>query len=104
MASYNVELLPAADADLDDIFDYILLDSPNAASEVLERIFTSLSHLEKFPFAGTRLIGASLDHYEFRMIISDPYIAFYRVIENTVFVYRILHGARDFIQILKSGQ
>jgi len=104
MTSYNVELLPAADADLDDIFDYILLDSPHAAGEVLTRIFTSLSYLENFPFAGTKLIESTLSHYEFRMIISDPYIAFYRVIENTVFVYRILHGARDFIQILKSGQ
>lgn len=33
MASYDVALLPAADADLDDIFDYILLDRPNAAGQ-----------------------------------------------------------------------
>lgn len=69
-------MLPAADADLDDIFDYILLDSPNAAGEVLERITTFLRHFESFPFSGTKLIEASLNHYEFRMIISDPYIAF----------------------------
>lgn len=42
MAKYNVELLLAADADLDDIFDYIFLDNPDAASEVLDRIITSL--------------------------------------------------------------
>jgi len=101
MAKYNVELLPAADADLDDIFDYIFLDNPNAASEVLDRIVTSLHHLEDFPFFGTKLIGDSLNQYEFRMVISEPYIAFYRVIDNTVFIYRILHGARDYIQILR---
>src|SRR5690625_2609691 len=104
MTSYNVELILAAYDDLDHIFDYILLDSHHAAGEVLTRIFTSLRYLEKFPFADTMLIESTLRHYELRMIISDPYIAFYRVIENTVFVYRILHGARDFIQILKSGQ
>ena len=73
ITSYNVELLPAADADLDDIFDYILLDSPYAADKVLTRIFPSLSHLENFPFAGTKLIESTLSYYEFRMIISDPY-------------------------------
>lgn len=61
MAKYNVELLPAADTDLDDIFDYIFLDNPNVAGEVLERIITSLNHLEDFLFAGTKLIGDSLN-------------------------------------------
>lgn len=104
MESYKVELLPAADSDLDDIFDYILLDNTEAAGEVLERIISSLKHLENFPFAGTKLIDKSLNHYEFRMIISEPYIAFYRVIEKNVFIYRILHGARDYIQILKNDR
>jgi len=104
MAKYNVELLPVADADLDDIFDYILLDNPNDAGEVLERLITSLKHLEDFPFTGTKLIDDSLNRYEFRMVIPEPYIAFYRVIENTVFIYRILYGVRDYIQILKDGQ
>ena len=35
------------------------------------------------------------------MIIVDPYIAFYRFIDNKVFVYRILHGARNFPHLLK---
>ena len=72
--------------------------------EVLTRIFPSLSHLENLPFAVTKLIESTLNHYEFRMITPDLYIAFYRGIENTVFIYRILHGARDFMQILKSAQ
>lgn len=104
MKSYKVELLPAADSDLDDIFNFILMDNPEAASEVLERIISSLKYLENFPFAGTKLTEKSLNHYEFRMIISEPYIAFYRVIEDTIFIYRILHGARDYIQILKNGR
>lgn len=102
MKSYKVELLPAANSDLDDIFNYILVDSPRAAEKVLEGIISSLKHLENFPYAGTKLLEESLDHFEFRMIVFDPYIAFYRVFENTVIIYRILHGARDYIQILKS--
>ncbi|GAE93713.1 plasmid stabilization system protein [Gracilibacillus boraciitolerans JCM 21714] len=102
MTSFNVELLPAADEDLDDIFTYILLDNPEAANEVLDRVMTSLKYLEKFPYAGLRVMEERLKHFEFRMVISEPYIAFYRVIENTVYIYRILHGARDYIQILRN--
>ncbi|WP_165769164.1 type II toxin-antitoxin system RelE/ParE family toxin [Virgibacillus profundi] len=102
MKNYNVELLPAADDDLDDIFNYILLDNPEAANEILDRIMTSLKHLEIFPYAGSKIMEESLNHFEFRMVISEPYIAFYRVIENTIYIYRILHGARDYIQILRN--
>ncbi|MFT9487056.1 MAG: type II toxin-antitoxin system RelE/ParE family toxin [Tepidibacillus sp.] len=36
------------------------------------------------------------------MIIVDPYIVFYRLIDNKILVYRILHGARNYSQILKN--
>lgn len=101
MENYNVELLPAADADLNDIFDYIILDSSKAAEEVSDWIFASPKHLATFPYASVKLIEPSLNHYEFRMVITQPYIAFYRIIGSTVFIYRVLHGARDFIRLLK---
>lgn len=103
MASYKVELLPAADKDLDQIFDYILLDNPEAAENVLEQIFKTLKHLKQFPYVGVKLVERSLLHYEFQMVVSEPYIAFYRVIEGSVLIYRILHGARVYIQILKNN-
>jgi len=44
MEKYNVELLPAAYADLDEIFDYILVDNPQAAERTLDKIMDSLRH------------------------------------------------------------
>lgn len=76
MKNYNVELLPAADDDLDDIFNYILLDNPEAANEILDRIMTSLKHLERFPYAGSKVMEESLNHFEFRMVISEPYFIY----------------------------
>ncbi len=102
MKNYNVELLPVADDDLDNIFNYILLENPEAADKVLDRVMTSLKHLEKSPYAGASVMEERLNQFEFRMVISEPYIVFYRVIENTVYIYRILHGARDYIQILRN--
>jgi len=76
MKSYKVVLLPAADDDLDDIFNYILLDNQEAVIEVLKRVTYALKHLEEFPHAGLKVVEDSLNHFKFRMVITEPYIAF----------------------------
>lgn len=49
MKNYKIELLPIAYLDLDEIFDYILADSPQAATETLDNIMNSLRGLKDFP-------------------------------------------------------
>jgi plasmid stabilization system protein ParE len=97
---FNVVLLPAAYDDLDEIFDYILLDNPTAAENMLAKIMASFRRLEDFPNSGVKLTAKSLKHYNFRMIVVDPYIAFYRFIDNVVYIYRVLHGSMEYIKIL----
>ena len=103
MEKYDVELLPAADEDLDGIFDYILSDNPQAAVKMLDNIIDSLQRLKEFPHSGTPLTGCSLEKFSFKMVIIDPYIAFYRVIENKVLVYRVLHCARNYAHLLRES-
>lgn len=102
MEKYDVELLPAAYADLDEIFDYIMADNPQAAAGmlVLDSIVQSLRRLENFPYSGAPLLERSLKKFDFRMVIAEPYIAFYRFIDNKVLIYRILHGARNYPHLL----
>ncbi|MBI4285719.1 MAG: type II toxin-antitoxin system RelE/ParE family toxin [Chloroflexi bacterium] len=101
MAEYDVVLLPAAFADLDEIFDYVLAENPQAASGILENIMQSLSRLRDHPHSGSPLRERSLNKFHFRMVIISPYIAFYRVIDNKVFIYRVLHGVRNCPHLLK---
>ena len=101
MVSYHVEFLPVAESDLENIFDYIMLEDPSAAEKMLDNIVSSLKRLEDFPNSGVRISHKSLAHYHFRMVVIEPYVAFYKVFEDAVFVYRILHGAQDYIQFLK---
>ncbi|ADG81839.1 RelE/StbE family addiction module toxin [Thermincola ferriacetica] len=101
MEKYEVELLPAAYTDLDEIFDYIMVDNTQAAAGMLDNIMQALRRLENFPHSGTPLLNSSLKKFDFRMIIIEPYIAFYRLINNKVVVYRILHGARNYPHLLK---
>jgi toxin ParE1/3/4 len=101
MERFDVVLLPAAYSDLDEIFDYIMIDNPQAAIRMLDSIMQSLRRLENFPQSGAPLLERSLKKFNFRMVIADPYIAFYRFIDNKIFVYRVLHGARNYPHLLK---
>jgi len=100
MKKYNVELLPAAYADMDEIFDYIMPDSLQAANETLDNIVSSLRRLEDFPQSGLFLNERSMKKFYFKMIIINSYIAFYRFIDEKVVVYRILHCARNYPHLL----
>lgn len=101
---YDVVLLPAAYEDLDELFEYILLDNPSAAEDMLTKIMASLHRLEDFPNSGVKLTARVLKHYNFRMVIINPYIAFYRFIDDVVYVYRILHGSMDYVRVLKQPE
>jgi plasmid stabilization system protein ParE len=102
MEKYEVELLPAAYADLDEIFDYIMIDNPQAAAKMLDDIMQALRRLENFPHSGAPLSNHSLKEFNFRMVIVEPYLAFYRFIDNKVYIYRVLHGARNYLHLLNS--
>jgi Plasmid stabilization system protein len=101
MEKYNVELLPAAYVDLDEIFDYIMVDNSQAAGKILDDITQVLRRLEDFPYSGTLLPGNSLKELNFRMVIIEPYLVFYRFIDDKVYVYRVLHGARNYLHLLR---
>ena len=103
MDKYNVELLPVAYADLDEIFDYIVADSLQAANKTLDNIMSSLHRLEDFPQSGAPLTEGSLRRFNFKMVIINPYIAFYRFIDDKVIIYRILHCARNYSHLLKES-
>lgn len=102
MEKYKIIFLPESYKDLDEIFDYILIDSTSNAQNMLDSIINAISNLENFPLSGKRLIHKSLDYYHFRMLIVDPYIVFYRFVDDTIYIYRVLHGARDYIDALEN--
>ena len=103
MEKYDVELLPAAYEDLDEIFDYIMVDNPQAATEMLDSIMKSLRRLENFPHSGAPLIDRSMQKFNFKIVIIDPYMAFYRFIDGKVLIYLILPCARNYPHLLKES-
>lgn len=102
MRSYKVEFLPPALEDLEDIFDYILLEeSKEKAEKILDRIMDSLARLETFPNSGAPVPHKKLRNLGIRMIVSSPYLAFYRVMQEKVLIYHIIHGARKYKDLFR---
>ena len=88
--------------DLDSIFDYISDDNRKAALDMLERIENAIMKLADHPRIGAVLPTDDLSLVEpgYRRIVVQPYLVFYRIGKDEVFVARVLHGRQDWMHLL----
>jgi toxin ParE1/3/4 len=94
--SYEIRYLPTAEEDLEDIFDYIMLDNPSAAASMLEKFDDLISQLAHNPHLGVAPRDDRLRKLGYRMLIIGDYLAFYVVKSRMVQIRRIIHGARNY--------
>src|SRR5437879_3065821 len=99
-AKCEVRLLPQAQEDFLEIIEYIAEDKPSAAEKMADRFEKSFSQLSVNPMSGRLARETKLKLLNYRILVVEPYLIFYQVKRNTVFIFRILHGARDYLQIL----
>jgi toxin ParE1/3/4 len=78
--------------DLDDIAEYIALDNPAAAGLLVERVFSRVDRLARFPKSGRR--PAELLRTPYREVVVNPCRIFYRVDGHTVFILHIMRAER----------
>ncbi len=93
---YNVEYLPIAQKDLEEILEYIQTDNPGAALKFLDQIDKAVSQLADFPFMGIIPKDFRLQYLNYRMLVVESYLVFYVVNDDTVEIQRILHGKRKY--------
>jgi len=101
MNKYKITILPIAREDIAEIFLYIAADSSKSALAMIDKITDKIDSLAELPFIGKIVPDNELAKQEYRMLIIDSYIAFYKVIDDEVVVYRVLHGMRDYPDLLK---
>jgi len=95
---YQINYLPVAKKDLNNIIDYIQTDNPDAALNLLNEIDKSISQLTRFPYKGKIPEDNHLQSKGYHMLVINNYILFYIVYENIkeVEIRRILHGRRKY--------
>lgn len=78
--------------DLDAIADYIALDDPEAARQLVQRIFVHVGQLAQHPESGS--IPPELKGSDYRQIVEPPCRVFYRLEGNRVFILYVMRGER----------
>ena len=85
-------LASQADADLDEIADFIADRSPSSALRVIDRLYETFAILATQP-----LLGQSCDDPggNLRVFSAGIYAIFYVPLTDGIEVQRVIHGARD---------
>jgi len=76
--------------DLDTIADYIALDNPQAARDLVQRVFRHVEQLIEFPESGSK--PPELKRTRYRQIVEPPCRVFYRIDEGKVFIVYVMRG------------
>jgi len=98
---YQVCVLRPAERDYFQILDYLVEKSPAAAEKFETKFIKTLERLKRSPFFGKTPNDEKLRAEGYRMAILDKYLVFYIVQGTVVEVQRIIHGARDYLKIVR---
>ena len=97
----KVLIRPAAEADLQSLYEYIAQDSPQSAIEFVRRIRSHCTQLGEFAERGTRRddleAGIRTLGFERRALLV------FRVLDGEVEILRILYGGRDLDRLFTQG-
>jgi len=102
--AYKLNVSREAHQDIDDIVTYITyeLKNPKAATGFLDDVEKSYHNVVDNPFIYALCNESRLRRNGYRKIVIKNYLIFYRVdeSENTVFIVRVIYGARDYAKLL----
>lgn len=99
-SSFSVHLLTPAEEDLTEIIEYIAYENRSAADRLLSKIEKNLELLSVNPKLGRVPHEEELKKSGYGFLVVDNYLLFYITEKKTIYVHRILHGARDYLSIL----
>jgi len=83
---------PASVKNLEDIADYIYINSPLYAPIFVQKIINSVERLKEFPHSGR--IVPEFNQPDIREVIFHNYRIVYRIKDNLVEVVLVIHGTK----------
>ena len=102
---YKIELLPTAQAELEEIARiHLTLSGPLSASGIVDKISGAMERLKCYPLSGQPVRDEQLRAFGYRYVLADKYMLFYRTLGDVVFIYHIAHGAADYPKLFKNNE
>ena len=99
-SKYRIRLLRIAEEDFTEIVSFIAADNPGAAGTFADKIEKNLELLSINPNLGRIPREEEIRNLGYRYLIVENYLIFYTIKEKTIFIHRILHGARNYKTLL----
>lgn len=95
--------LPPAQHDFEEIVKYHITQAGTLyARKIYNTMKTGIGRLCDFPLMGQTHPDPVLAANGYRkLVLTKTYVAVYKVIDNTVYVYAIVNGATDYPRLLK---
>lgn len=84
---------PLAEADLNEILEFIAQDKPEAAVRWVEKIRNACKYIAENPEIGE--LRPEFNPGQFRSTLVGNYVIFYRPISDGIEIARVVSGARD---------
>lgn len=97
---YQIRLLRIAEEDLIEMISFIVADNPIAANSIAYKTEKNIELLSENPMLGRMPRDEDIKNLGYRYIIVQNYAVFYTIEERTIFIHRILHGARNYKTLL----
>ncbi len=79
-------------SDLDAVADYIAIENPKAASQLVRRVFEHIEQLKQHPESGSK--PNELKRSRYRQIVEPPCRIFYRYDGQKVFILHVMRTER----------
>ena len=101
MPKYNVRILTPAWQDIDRIADiHLSTVGPHSAEAITNKLLDKISLLIDQPLIGALHTDEFLAMRQYRKLICGNYIIVYKLIDNTVFIYRVVDGRTNYPKLL----
>lgn len=88
-------------SDLKDIKEYISQDDQITAEKLIDNILDIIESLKDFANSGFKLDKYTKRKNNYRVKVVKPYLIFYKQEQNCINIYRVLHGARNYLKLLE---
>jgi plasmid stabilization system protein ParE len=97
---YQIRLLTIAEEDFTEIISFISAENPIEADVIANKIEKNLELLSENPNLGRIPREEEIRNLGYKYLIVQNYLIFYTIEGKTIYVHRILHGARNYKSLL----
>ena len=97
MPKYNVHILTPAWQDIERIADiHMSAVGPHSAEIITDKLLDKITLLAEQPLIGPLHTDEFLAVRQYRKLICGNYIIVYKLLDSTVFIYRVVDGRTNY--------